>query len=225
MANKEAKLMDKVEELCSRDKDLLYKFSKLTLNRLSGVSLLVRPLQIFKRRMDINVMKEVEKDRLIVERASAVFNRGGEVGPAYIDEVFEKTKDVDREYIRKLSLPLVSIEVRYEDIEDIRKQRIGCLSRAVCSLLSAWDDSGSFEDAVKTTFSAGRFQETISDILHLYSLETMKLNRSIKLPPPFHRGMESFTEALFEAMEEATKEVADGCVQKIYGAANDVQRH
>ncbi len=216
--------MDKVEELCSRDKDILYKFSKLTLKRLSSISLLSRPLQIFKKRMDMNVMKEVEKDRLIVEHASTVFHRGGEIGPAYVDEVFEKTKDVDREYIRKLSLPLVSIEVRYEDIGDIRKQRIGYLSRAVCSLLSAWDDSESFEDAVKTTFSAVRFQETITDILHLYNIEAMKLNRSIKLPPPFNRGMESFTEALFEAMEESTKEVADGCVQKIYGAANDVQQ-
>jgi len=224
MANKEAKLMDKVEELCSRDKDILYKFSRITLKRLSGISLLARPLQIFKKRMDMNVMKEVEKDRLIVEHASAAFHRGGEVGPAYVDEVFEKTKDVDREYIKRLSLPLVSIEVRYEDIADIRKQRIGCLSRSVCSLLSAWDDSESFEDAVKTTFTAGRFQETLSDILHLYNLETMKLNRSIKLPPPFNRGMESFAEALFEAMEESTNEVADGCVQKIYGAANDVQR-
>jgi len=224
METREAKLMDKVEELCSRDKDFLYKFSKITLQRLSGISLLARPLQIFKKRMDINVMKEVEKDRLIVELASAVFRRGGEVGPAYVDEVFEKTKDVDREYIRKLSLPLVSIEVRYEDFADIRKQRIGCLSRAVCSLLSSWDDSESFEDAVKTTFSAERFHETITDILHLFNLETMKLNRSIKLPPPFHRGMESFTEALFEAMEESTKEVADGCMQKIYSAANNVQR-
>jgi len=224
IANREAKSMDKVEELCSRDKDILYKFSKLTLNRLSSISLLVRPLQIFKKRMDINVRKEVEKDRLIVEHASAAFHRGGEIGSAYVDKVFEKTKDVDREYIRKLSLPLLSIEVRYEDIAEIRKQRIGCLSQAVCSLLSAWDDPKSFEDAVRTTFSAGRFQETLSNILHLHNLEAMKLNRSIKLPPPFHRGVEAFTGALFEAMEESTKEVADGCVQKIYGAADDIHR-
>src|SRR5208283_2311440 len=145
------------------------------LNRLSSISLLVRPLQIFKKRMDINVRKEVEKDRLIVEHASAAFHRGGEIGSAYVDEVFEKTKDVDREYIRKLSLPMVSIEVRYEDFADIRKQRIGSLSRAVCSMLSAWDASESFENAVKKTFSAGQFQETIGEILHLYNLETMKL--------------------------------------------------
>ena len=111
--------------------------------------------------------------------------------------------------------------MRYEDIADIRKQRIGCLSRAVCSLLSAWDDSGSFEDAVKTTFSAGQFYETISEILHLYGIETMKLNRSIKLPPPFNMAMESFTQALFEAMEESTKEAAGGCAQKIYGTADN----
>jgi len=217
--------MDRVEELCSRDKDILYKFSTLTLKRLSGISLLVRPLQIFKKRMDINVRKEVEKDRLIVEHAFAVFLRGGEIGSAHVNKVFEKTKDVDREYIRKLSLPLVSLEVRYEDITEIRKQRIGCLSQAVCSLLSAWDDSKSFEDAVRTTFSAGRFQETLSEIFHLHNLETMKLNRSIKLPPPFHKGVEAFTTALFEAMEDSTKEVAEGCVQKIYGAANDVHRN
>jgi hypothetical protein len=217
--------MDKIAELCSRDKDFLYKFSELTIKRLSSISHLIPPLKIFQRLMDINVVKEVAKDRLIIEYASAVLNRGGEIGSAYVDEVFEKTKDVDREYIKKLSLPLVSIEVRYEDIMDIRKQRIGCLSRAVCSLLSAWDDSEPFEGAVKTTFSAGRFQETICNILHLYNLETMKLNSSIKLPPPLRKPMKSFTEALFEAMEESAKEMADGCVQKIYGAADDVQRN
>jgi hypothetical protein len=217
--------MDKVAELCSWDKNLLYKFSELTLKRLSGISHLVRPLKIFQRLMDINVIKEVEKDKLIVEYASAVFHLGGELGPAYVDEVFEKTKDVDREYIKKLHLPLVSIEVRYEDIEDTRKQRIDCLSRAVYSLLSWWDDSGSFEDTVKIAFSAGQFQETIGTILHLYNLETRKLNRSIRLLPPLPMFMKSFSETLFEAMEESTKEAADGCVQEIYGTANDVRRH
>ncbi|MGD0280967.1 MAG: hypothetical protein ABSB95_01240, partial [Dissulfurispiraceae bacterium] len=143
--------MDKVAELCSRDKDLLYKFNLLTLKRLSGISPLQHLLRIFQKYIDINVMKEVEKDRLIIEHASAVFRYGGEIGHAYVEEVFEETKDVDREYIRKLSLPLVSIKVRYEDIADIRKERIRCLSLAVCSLLSAWDASESFEDAARTT--------------------------------------------------------------------------
>lgn len=216
--------MDKVAELCARDKDVLYKFSNLTLKRLRGISHLVRPLKIFQQHMDINVVKEVEKDRLIVEYACSVFHLGGEIGPTYVEEVFEKTKDVDREYLRKMSLPLLSIELRYEDIADIRKQRIGCLSQAVHNLLSWWDDSGSFEEAVKTTFSARRFQETISDILHLYSLETLKLTGSIKLIPPLRKVMNSFSEALFKAMEESIKEVAEGCVEKIYGAANKVQR-
>jgi len=219
-----AGLMDKVAELCSRDKDVLYKFSDLTFRRLRGISHLVRPLKIFQQHMDINVGKEVEKDRLIVEYACSVFHLGGEIGPAYVDEVFEKTKDVDREYIKKMSLPLVSIEVRYEDIADIRKQRISCLSQAVHSLLSWWDDSGSFEEAVKTTFSAGRFQETISNILHLYSLETLKLTGSIKLIPPLRKVMNSFSQALFEAMEESTKELAAECMEKIYGADAKIQR-
>ncbi len=217
--------MNKVAELCSRDKDLLYKFSRLTLKRLSGMSPLQRLLRIFQKYIDINIMKEVEKDRLIIEQASAVFRKGGEIGHAFVEEVFEKTKDIDREYIGKLYLPLVSIKVRYEDIADIRMQRIRVLSLAVCSLLSAWDASESFEDAARTTFSAGRFNETLGGILHLYNLETMKLNRSIKLLPPLHKAMELFTQALYEAMEESTKEVTGECLQKIYGSADNSQRH
>jgi hypothetical protein len=216
--------VDKVAELCSRDKALLYEFSDLTLKRLRGISLLARPLKIFQKHIDINVMKEVEKDRLIIRHASAVFRRGGEIVSSYVDDVFEETKDVDHEYVGKMSLPLAFIEVRYEDIEDIRKQRIGCLSRAVCSLLSGWQDSEPFEEAVKAAFSVKRFHETLGEILHLYNLETMKLNRSIKLPPPFHRAIKSFTEALFEAMEAVAKEMVGECALKIYGHANDAQR-
>ena len=211
--------MDKVGELCSRDKDLLYEFSKRTLKRLSSRSPLLLPLPIFQKYMDMNVMKEVEKDRLIVEHAAAVFSGGREIGPEDVDEVFETTKDVDRVYVRRLSIPSLSIKVRYEDIAEIRKQRIDYLSRAVFSLLSAWKDAESFEDAVKKTYSAEGFREAITEILHLYNIETRKLNRSIKLIPPFHMAMEAFAEALFRTMEEVAKDMVDGCAKRIYGGA------
>ena len=201
--------MDKVGELCSRDSALLYEFSKRTLNRVSDRSPLLLPLSIFQKYMDVNVMKEVEKDRLIVEHAAAVCYRGGKICP----------EDVDRVYVRRLSIPPLSIRVRYEDIADIRKQRIGCLSQAVCSLLPTWKDRESFEDAVKKAYSAERFRGTIIEILHLYNLETKKLNGSIRLLPPFHMAMKAFAGALYDAMEEVTKDMANGCMQRIYGGA------
>ncbi|MBF0560228.1 MAG: hypothetical protein HQL08_15770 [Nitrospirae bacterium] len=209
--------MDKVVKLCSRNRDLLHKFSRLTLNRLGSLVPLRLPLQIFEKVMDVNVAKEVEKDRLIVEHAAALFYDGKEPGPAYVAAVFEKTKEVDREYIKKLSLPLITIKVRYEDFEEIRKQRISRLSQAVCDVLKAWNEDETFEDAVRSSFGAAQFGETIGAILHLYNLETMKLNRSIAVHPPFHLVLEPITNALYNTMEDAAKETVTGCVREIYG--------
>lgn len=209
--------MDKVFKLCSWNRELLNRFSNLTISRLGSIVRLRLPLQLFRKVMEINVVKEVEKDRLVVEQAAASFREGKEIGHAHVDTMFEKTKEVDLEYLKKLSLPLITIKVRYEDIEDIRKERITRLSLAVCGILKSWETQDTFEDAVKSAFSAGQFGETISGILHLYNLETMNLNRSIEFHPPFHLILEQVAKALFNIMEEAAKETVTDCVREIYG--------
>jgi hypothetical protein len=210
--------VDKVGELCSRDRHLLNKFSRLTVGRLDSIVPLRPLLQLFQKVMDINVIKEVEKDRLIIEHAAVLFQDGKEITPSYVDAIFEKTKVVDRVYIKKLSLPLITFKVHYEDFADIRKQRINRLSRAVCEVLKSWDEKDTFEDAVRSAFNTEQFGENMIRILHLYNLETMKLNRSIKLRLPLKIVLEPITKAVFNTMEEAAKESVADCVRKIYHA-------
>jgi len=70
---------------------------------------------------------------------------------------------------------------------------------------------------VKRTYGEGEFREAILDMLHLYSLETKLLGKSIRFFPPFNRALNQLAETLFEIMEKVAKEMADASVQKVFG--------
>lgn len=211
--------MDRAGILCAHDKGMLLEFSRRSVEHLSGRSILFLPLPFFHAYMDANVGKEIEKDRLIIEHAAAAFDAGTGICDEDVEDIFEKTKAVDKKFLRKVSIPSLSIKVRYDDISEIRKQRIKYLAGKVVDILHVWDDDATFSDAVKKTCTDKLFREAVVRILHLYNLETRMLSRSIRLFAPLHSAVEAFADALFDVMEEVTEEMADECTKKIFKGA------
>jgi hypothetical protein len=208
--------MDKPSLLCEKDKALLREFSSRAIRRLSHGPLRAFRVPFVDAYLDANVLKEVEKDRLIIERAAAVFASGEGMREADVDAVFEETKGVDRNFVNHIAIPALSVTVRYEDIAEIRKRRIRSLSRAVSEVLGAWTNELPLEDAVRAAWPETRFRETLTGILHLYNLETRILGRSLRLLPPFHAAAAHVTDALFDAMEAAAKDLVDECAKTLY---------
>lgn len=212
--------MDNVGVLCEKDRAMLAKFSRQSLDRASGYARVLLSLPFFSAYYDANVRKEVDKDRLIIEEAARAFEAGRPVCDLDLEDIFEKTKTVDKAFVDNLLIPSLSLIVQYGDIADIRIQRIRRIARAVYDLLEKWPDTAAFDDVVRSVYRENDFKELIRDILRLYNQETMMLSHSIKLPPPLNRAMSSFSETLFQAMEETATVMADACAHKLFGDKN-----
>jgi hypothetical protein len=209
--------MDKVSVLCDKDRDMMYEFSRQSLDRVSGRSQLLHSLPFFSAYMDSNVKKEVEKDRLIIEEAAEAYNAGRPVCDLDLEDIFEKTKKVDKTFLENLLIPSFSLSVRYSDFADIRIQRIWRISRTVYALLANWRDTASFADATRNAYTEKEFKEILAEILHLYNQETRMLSKSIRLFSPFNKAVNTYVETLFQAMEETTEDMADIYAKKIFG--------
>ncbi len=195
---------------------MLTEFSRRALAHLTGRSLDALPLPFVTEYMNANVMKEVEKDRIIIEHAVAAFTANTSVEELAVDDIFELTRTVDRTFVKGLLIPSLVIKVRYEDIADIRKKRIRCLSKAVFNLMGNWADSLSFETRIRQAYSEQEFKATMSEILYLYNHETRALSNSINFLNPFNTAIKFFAETLFDAMEAAAKELTADCTTKIF---------
>jgi len=208
--------MDKVGILCRKDSIMMHEFSRLSLDRIKGhSSLLSVTVSFFSSYMEANVKKEVEKDRLIIEEAAAAFKAGRPACDLDLEDIFEKTKEVDKKFLDSLMVPSFSFSVHYSDFADIRIQRIWRIARSVYALLGKWPDGAPFADAAKKAYARKTFKELLVEILHLYNLETRILGDAIR--SPFHNAISTYVEALFHAMEETTEELANDYAKEIYG--------
>ena len=208
--------MNKLDILCDRDGEIMLEFSKLCLKRLNKHLPLKLFLSLFQHFFDANVLKELKKNRLIIGHAATAFDQG--IGRRDIDvtEIFEMTKEVDHDFVRKVSNPLFSMQIRYDDFAEVRKKRIIACINMVFDLLSNWQDELPFADNVKSTYEGNSYREVLTEMLHLYTIETRMLSNSITLHGPAGRAKDLFAENLYTAMEKTAGEIAAVYAQKVY---------
>lgn len=207
--------MDKVRVLSDIDSELLHEFSRRSLARLKLPPLLAVISSFFSSYLDANIGKEVEKDRLIIEEAAAAFHAGRPFCDIDLEDIFEKTKAIDRKFIEAVSVPSFSINPRYSDFADIRIKRIGWIANAVYRLLANWQDTVSFSQAVRNAYTGEEFGVVLREILHLYNLETRILSEAVH--SPFRKTITVCAEVLYADMESAADELAGFYTDGIFG--------
>ena len=82
--------MDKVRLLCATDGRMMQEFSARTVRRLEDHSLFRLLLPVFRSFFEINVRKEIEKDRLAILRAANVQRAGGTPGAADVEALLQQ---------------------------------------------------------------------------------------------------------------------------------------
>jgi hypothetical protein len=209
--------MDKVSILCDKDSRILHDFCTRCMDVRKGRSFLALPLPFVRTYMNANVEKEIEKDRMVIEYAASRFAEGKSCCDHEIGELFEMTKQVDKAFLRKVTVPSLSIAIRYEDIAGIRKARIDCVSRCVHDLLAHWENGRPVEDAVRSAYRMKEFRELIKEVLHLYSQETRQLSNSIRLFGPLQLAVDAFAVSLYRTMEQVAEDLAAFYTGRVYG--------
>ncbi len=122
----------------------------------------------------LNVDKEVRKDALVIAQAGQ---------PAPLDglsALLARAREIDREFVARLGRFPVRPEIRYEEVEPIRRRRMERLLDAAARLLTApWRG---LRTAVRAGYDEPDFAAALGEHLHLYALEVHALNRSVRVP-------------------------------------------
>jgi hypothetical protein len=170
--------MDRVAALAALDRRLLEEFSRRTTGRLREALPLRVVLPHLGTFLAQNVEKEIRKDGLIIQRAAAALASDAPPGCATAREIFDATRQIDREFLQRVGPFPVRIEIPYERIEPLRLERIRHGLDLAYRVLDAWRHGRKLRDA----FPQGECERRLLGLLGLYAQETHALSHSVRLP-------------------------------------------
>ena len=156
----------------------------------------------------LNVEKEVRKDALVIAQAAQ---------PAPLDglsALLARARQIDREFLARLGRFPVRLEIRYEDVEPIRRRRMERLFDAAARLLKApWRG---LRRAVRACYDEADFAAALGEHLRLYALEVHALNSSVRVPALMAPLRALVAERLRARMELESKALAREVTRLLY---------
>lgn len=208
--------MDKVSALCAMSGTMMREFSARTAMRLEDYALFKLLLPVFRSFLEINVRKEVEKDRLVIQRAAAAQRAGGAPGPADLKPLLQQAREIDRQFLHQAAVFPVDIQIEYRDIEQIRARRIEKLLAAAYALIARWEATPHFHTAVAGLYTREEFESLLREILLLYSTETKALSRSVRIPQILNIARDSVSDAVYTVMTGVADDLAGELTRQVY---------
>jgi len=206
--------VDKVRVLCAMSGAMMQEFSTRTAARLGDYTLFRLLLPAFRAFLDINVRKEIEKDRLVI--ACAAQRAGSAPQEADIQRLLQQAREIDRQFLQQAAVFPVSIHIEYRDIEEFRRRRIERLLELSGRVLAQWETTPRFRAAVAGLYAPDEFRAVLHEILELYSAETKMLSRSVHIPQIFNFARDSLSETVHTVMVGVAKGLAGELTRKVY---------
>jgi len=208
--------MNRVKVLCAMDRVMMEAFSRRTVAGLKGHTLFRLTLPAFQSFLDINVAKEVKKDRMVIARAATVQQSAIEPGPAHVAALLREAREIDQTFLRKATVFPIDIQIHYQDIEHYRQQRIELLLQASYRILTQWQGQHSFRAAVNALYNEAQFRDLLHDILRLYAMETRMLSRSVRIPHLLNLARDAATRTISKVMEQQAQALANSLTHTVY---------
>lgn len=194
----------------------MHTFSSRTINNLKHQTFFKILMPSISKFLDENVEKEIKKDSLAISLIFDAYELEKKVSQKEFDNIVEKTKKIDEEFLRKTrSLP-VSLTIPYSEIEELRRKRLELIAKFVCTILNHWIDEEPLYTVIRLAYKREDFKKIILKILHLYNLETKVLSASVKLPLFLKTAKDSLSKALYDAMESVAKEISEEWTSKVF---------
>lgn len=198
------------------DRAMMQAFSRRTAEALARHTLFGLLLPAFQSFLDINVRKEIEKDRRVIAAAATALRAGRAPDAADVTRLLTEARDVDQAFLREATPFPLNLRIRYEDIEPARRQRIERLLALAHRLLASWQGARSLRAAAAAVFTRAGFQAEQREILRLYALETRMLGDSVSLPRLFTPARTQLAGTIHSVMETAADQLAGECTGRIY---------
>ncbi len=195
---------------------MMETFSQRTVEGLKSYTLFRLALPPFQSFLDINVDKEVEKDRQVILQAAGLLQSGARPDSTHVTALLQQAREIDHAFVRKAALFPVDIQIQYQDIEHYRQQRIELLLHASYRILGQWQNLSSFRAAVNALYEQAQFQELLHKILSLYAMETRMLSRSVRIPHLLSLARDAVTQTISKVMQQETEALARSLAHVVY---------
>ena len=208
--------MNKVNLLCVMNRFMMESFSQHTVEGLKRHKLFKLALPPFQSFLEINVDKEVEKDRRVIEQAYKLFQSTTTPDATHVAALLEEARDIDQTFIRKAAVFPIDINIQYQDIEHYRQQRIDLLLQTSFRIFTEWQGVHSFRAVVQGLYNEAQFEELIHNILRLYAMETRMLSRSVHIPRLLTLARDAVTQTITSVMEQQAEILAKSLAHKVY---------
>ena len=190
------------------DRRMMQAFSQRTAAGLARHHLLGLLLPAFQSFLDINVRKEIEKDRRVIATAAAALEAGKTPDAIDTQRLLAEARDIDQAFLHQVAIFPVAIHIHYNDIEPARQQRIERLLDLSFRLLASWQHTPRFRLAATKAYTREQFRTALYEILHGYALETRMLSHSVHIPRLFTPARDKLTETIYSVMETTAGELA-----------------
>ena len=211
--------MDKVRVLCAMSAAMMQEFSNRTAARLGDHTLFRLLLPAFRSFLDINVRKEIEKDRLVIQHAAAAHRAGCAPQESDIQQLLQQAREIDQKFLQQAAVFPVNIHIEYRDIEQFRRRRIERLLEMSGRLFAQWEVTPRFRAALAGLYTSVEFRARLLEILELYASETKMLSRSVHIPQIFHFARDSLSETVHTVMVGVARGLADELTRQAYRRA------
>jgi hypothetical protein len=198
------------------DTAMMREFSARTIRRLESHTLFGLLLPVFRSFFEINVRKEIEKDRLAILHAAATWRAGGAPGPADVEALLQQAREIDQRFLRDAAVFPVNIRIEYRDIDSFRRRRVEMLLAASHALFARWQATPRFRAAVAAQYKRGEFEALLREIMQLYGAETRALSRSVRIPSIFNLARDSISDTVNSVMTGVATDLAGELTRKVY---------
>lgn len=208
--------MDRVTLLCDMERYMLEEFSQRTNETLRRQTLFRIMLGPFQNFLELNVSKEAEKDRRVIQHAAGLVQAGTFPTQQDIQHLLAVARDIDHAFLKQTVILPVKLSIQYPLIEPIRQQRIQSLLTETHQLLRQWKGMTCLRNALAIQYDAPQFSKLLYDLLHWYSLETRLLSQAVRLPGLLSLARESLGQTVYVTMESVARQLADELAGRLF---------
>jgi hypothetical protein len=208
--------VDAARVLAAANGRILRAYSRRTIEALRAALPLRLALPHLEPTLALNVGKEVRKDAEVIFRAAAVVAAGRTPGQGELQQLYEASKQIDREFLEHSKAFPVGIVVRYDEIAPVRLARIELLLGAAWRILEAFQREGGMRTALRASFSQVDLERLLRELLRLYAEETRLLSHAVRLPKLLVPAREKIARKLLHTMGEVGARLAGDLARLVY---------
>jgi hypothetical protein len=201
---------------------ILHIFSQRTTTALRAALPLRLALPHLEPVLLLNVIKEVEKDTLVILRARQLAAEGPPDWDDVLPQLLQATKEIDRMFLSRVGKFPVEIVIRYEEIAPIRARRMKLLYHAALKSLAVEHGRLRLRAAMQAAFSRDEFAQLLYELFRLYAEEARCLSRSVRLPRLLTPLRELIAQEMLNVMLHVARPLATEIVAAAYRPTSPV---